>query len=152
MACLILGDLARTARAVRAPIVPSEAWYTPFSRFAMAFACVNCSWPSKQDEEASYVEFWQVTSVNARLGSRHLRKPSAPAFNDFYKAFDEWLPPQLPSHVDQVTIQILWPDMEANPPDPGGVPLHSYLPQCLWEANSNPRGRYVNRRPEGVLG
>ena len=57
--------------------------------------------------------------MNARLGSRHLRKPSASAFNDFYKAFEEQLPSQMSSRVDQVTIQMLWPDMETNPPIPG---------------------------------
>ena len=56
--------------------------------------------------------------------------------DDFYDAFEEWLPSQIPS-FDQVTIQILWPDMEANPPIRGEF-LYLFWEDFSWEENSDP--------------
>ena len=62
-------------------------------------------------EEDSYVNFWQI------LGERPTwQQAFEEAFgigvNDFYKAFEEWLPSQLPPPLVTLKLQVRWPDME----------------------------------------
>ena len=64
----------------------------------------------EQAEEDSYVNYWKL------LGERpNWQQAFEEAFgigvNDFYKAFDEWLPSQL-LHLVQLKLQMHWPDME----------------------------------------
>ena len=85
--------------------------------YAMAFLASTLL-VDQADEEASYVKYWQFLH-DRPTWQQAFEDAFGIGIEDFYKAFEEQLPSQISSHVDQVTIQILWPDMETNPPIPG---------------------------------
>ena len=125
------GDLARTVSCPGASCAFGGVYLYALSFAASLFL-------AEQAGEDSYVEFWRLRGERSTW-EQAFEKAFGTGVNDFYKAFEEWLPSQIPSR-DQVTIQILWPDMEANPQIRGEF---LYLdPAISWEANSNPRGRY----------
>ena len=82
----------------------------PFYTYAMAFAALTLL--VEQAEEDSYVRYWSLlhdhpTWQQAFEGSFGID------IEDFYRAFEEWLPSQLPPPTVRLTLTIRWPDMEA---------------------------------------
>ena len=80
--------------------------------YALSFA--GAKFLTEQSPGSAFAEFWKL------LGERSIwQQAFVDAFgtgvDDFYAAFEAWLPTQIPSY-DRITIQIRWPDMEANPP------------------------------------
>ena len=100
------GDLARTVSYADARCAFAEAYFYPLSFVAALFLAENAG-------ENSYVEFWRLLGERSTW-EQAFEEAFGTGVNDFYKAFEEWLPSQIPS-FDQVTIQMLWPDMETNP-------------------------------------
>lgn len=95
--------------------------------YALSFAAAKFL-AEQVPAENAFVEFWGL------LGERSAwQQAFSEAFgitvDDFYLAFEQWLPSQIPS-FDVVTIQMLWPDMAANP---------------------LPRGEFLYLWPEDVL-
>ena len=125
---LTYGDLAKTVNYADALCGFAEGYFYPLS-FAATFFL------AERAPEGSYVEFWRLLGEHSTW-QRAFDEAFGISVNDFYEAFGAWLPAQLPS-FDQVTIEILWPDMDANPPVVGEF-LYLYPEHILWEANSNP--------------
>ena len=121
-------DLARSVNYANAICTFGDHYFYGLSFVAALFL-------AEQAPEDSYVDFWRL------LGERSTwRQAFEEAFgtsvDDFVQAFEEWLPSQIPSY-DQVTIQMLWPDMGAHPQIPGEF-LYLGLHEESWEGNSNP--------------
>ena len=81
------------------------------------------------------MEFWGLLGERSTW-EQAFEEAFGTGVDDFYDAFEAWLPSQIPS-FDQVTIQMLWPDMEANPPIVGEF-LYLYQEDWSWEENSPP--------------
>ena len=64
----------------------------------------------EQASADSYVQYWKLLHERPNW-QQAFEEAFGIGVNDFYKAFDEWLPSQLPSLV-QLSIQMHWPDME----------------------------------------
>ncbi len=126
------GDLERSENYLDALCTFADIYFYALSFVASQFVV-------EQADEDSYVEFWKL------LGGRPtwqqaFQEAFGTGFNEFYTAFEEWLPSQIPSY-DQVTIQMFWPDMEANPPIRGEF-LYLSVGEVSWEADSNPEYRF----------
>ena len=127
------GDLARTVSYPNALCAFEEHYFYPLSFVAALFL-------AEQAEEDSYVEFWKLLGEHSTW-QQAFEEAFGTGINDFYMAFEEWLPSQIPSY-DQVTIQMFWPDMEANPPIPGEF-LYLWTEGLSWGGNSNPDGWWL---------
>jgi hypothetical protein len=124
------GDLERSENYLDALCTFADIYFYALSFVASQFVV-------EQADEDSYVEFWKL------LGGRPtwqqaFQEAFGTGFNEFYTAFEEWLPSQIPSY-DQVTIQMFWPDMDANPPIPGEF-LYLWHEDLSWEGDLNPDG------------
>ena len=101
-----IGDLAELGDYLAFKCTFSDNYSYPLSFAASVFLL-------EQAQADSYVNYWTL------LGERPTWEQSfEEAFgidvDDFYTAFDEWLPSQLPSSV-QFKLQMRWPDMENQP-------------------------------------
>ncbi len=85
----------------------------PNDTYAMAFLASTLL-VDQADEEASYVKYWQFLH-DRPTWQQAFEEAFGIGVDDFYKAFEEWLPSQIAA-FENVTINVLWPDMEANPP------------------------------------
>ena len=126
-----------------------------FYFYALSF--IAAKFLAEQAEEGDWVEFWRV------LGERRTWQQ---AFEDtfgvtprnFYDAFEEWLPSQIPSS-DQIIIRMLWPDIDVNPPSsrellylwPGRVLSESPTP-ISWSTGSLGLGELTFTVPAGTIG
>ncbi len=79
--------------------------------YAMAFA--GLYFLVEQAEEDSYLRYWEL--LNDRPPNQAFEDAFGIGLEDFYGAFEEWLPSQLPSQV-QLSVLLRWPGKEA--PDP----------------------------------
>ena len=109
------------------------------SLYDYALSFVAALFVAEQAEVDSYVEFWKLLGERPTW-QQAFQEAFGAGVNDSYTAFEEWLPSQIPSY-DQVTIQMSWPDMDANPPVPGEF-LYLRHENLSWEGNSNPDGRW----------
>ena len=92
-----------------------------------------------QAEGDSYVNFWKLLGERSTW-QEAFEEAFGIGINEFYDAFEEWLPTQIPSY-DQVTIEILWPNVEAHPQVRGEflyvIPhLDGNSNHILWSAGS----------------
>ena len=126
------GDLARTA-----DFADARCTFGEFHFYALSF--VAAKFLAEQAPENAYVEFWKLLGESTNW-QQAFEGAFGIGVDDFYDAFEEWLPSQIPSY-DQVVIQMLWPDMEANPPIVGEflyLGWGDYLENVSWEENSRP--------------
>ena len=126
------GDLARTAEYSNVRCTFSEIYY-----YALSF--VAAKFLAEQASENAYVEFWKLLGENSTW-QQAFEAAFGIGVDDYYDEFEEWLPSQIPA-FDQVTIQMLWPDMEANPPIVGEflyIYWGNYDEDVTWEENSDP--------------
>ena len=120
------GDLARSATYANALCSFSDFYYYALS-FSAAFFLGG------QAAEDSYVEFWKLLGERSSW-QQAFEEAFGTNITDFYRAFAAWLPSQIPSY-DQVTIQMLWPDMETNPQVQGEF-LYLLLDAQSWEGET----------------
>ena len=121
------GDLPRTVSCPGASCDFGGPYLYTLSFVAVLFL-------AEQAEEDSYVEFWRLSGERSTW-EQAFEEAFGIGVNDFYKAFEEQLPSQMSSRVDQVTIQMLWPDMETNPPIPGEFLSIKYVGKVFREQN-----------------
>ena len=124
-------DLARTAEYSDARCTFGEIYY-----YALSF--VAAKFLAEQASENAYVEFWKLLGENSTW-QQAFEAAFGIGVDDYYDEFEEWLPSQIPA-FDQVTIQMLWPDMEANPPIVGEflyLYWGDYLEDVSWEDDSD---------------
>ena len=86
---------------------------------------------AEQAEEGDWVEFWRVLGER-RTWQQAFEDTVAVTPRNFYDAFQEWLPSQIPSS-DQITIRMLWPDIDVNPPNSREF-LNLWPERILWES------------------
>ena len=111
--------------------------------YALSFVATR--FLAEQAPEDSYVEFWRLLGERPTW-QQAFEEAFGTGVHDFYEAFEAWLPSQVPA-FDRLTIQVTWPDMEANPPV---FPERLYLwpRSTYWEGNSNPQGNWSTGSPE----
>ena len=81
----------------------------PIYVYAMAFAGADLL--VGQAEEDSYARYWQLLQ-DRPTWQQAFEEAFGLGIEDFYAAFEEWLPAQLPSSV-QLSVQLRWPGKEA---------------------------------------
>ena len=59
----------------------------------------------------AFVRYWKLFGERQTLQTA-FEEAACIGVDEFYKAFDAWLPSQLPPPQVQLSIQLLWPDME----------------------------------------
>ena len=100
------GDLAR--------IEDSSTFKCSFSEFysyALSFAA--SVFLVSQASEESYVRYWELLGERPSWQAA-FEEAFCVGIDDFYKAFDDWLPGQLPNRV-QLSMQLVWPDINVQP-------------------------------------
>ncbi len=104
--------------------------------YALSFAA--STFLVEQSGEDSYVNYWKLLQ-DRPTWQQAFEESFGIGVNDFYKAFDEWLPSQLPSRV-RLSIQMLWPGIES----PGTTWRFLYLNIENW-------GIWENTRPSPLF-
>ena len=103
------------------------------SVYALGFA--GTAFLLEQAAEDSYVKYWKL------LGERPTwQQAFEEAFsidiNDFYSAFDEWLPSQLPPAEIELKITLRWPNFEPLTSTATSISmptgLETLLPKAIW--------------------
>ena len=125
---LKIGDLARIEDYRTFQCTFSNNYSYPLSFAASTFLV-------EQSEEDSYVNYWKLLQ-DRPTWQQAFEEAFGIGVNDFYKAFDEWLPSQLPLNV-QLSIQMRWPGIE----NPGTTWRFLYLYLENWGIWESPPSR-----------
>ena len=120
------GDLVRSVSYANAVCAFGQHYF-----YALSFAASQ--FLTEEAEENAYVEFWGLLGIRATW-QEAFEESFEMTFVEFAQAFEEWLLPRIPSK-DQVTIQVLWPDMDANPQIRGEF-LYLRMDDLVWEGGS----------------
>ena len=81
--------------------------------YAYALSFAASAFLVEQVKEGAYVNYWKLLGERPTWGQA-FEEAFGIGVNDFYKAFDEWLPSQLLPLV-QLKLRMQWPDMENQP-------------------------------------
>ena len=81
--------------------------------YAYALSFAASVFLAEQAGEDSYVKYWRLVGERPTW-QQAFEEAFGVGVNDFYRAFDEWLPSQLPP-LAQLKLPLLWPDMENQP-------------------------------------
>ena len=79
--------------------------FNPAYTYSMAF--LGTLLAMEQEEEDSYVQFWQLLH-DRPTWQQAFEEAFSIGIEDFYQTFEEWLPLQLPSEV-QLLVRLHWP-------------------------------------------
>ena len=120
-------DLARTD--------DSAATNCRFGHYEYALSFVAAKRLAETAPRGSYVEFFWAINDHPTW-QQAFRATFGIEVDDFYAAFEKWLPSQIPSY-DQAVIEILWPDLEENP-----LPVGEFL--YLWAVPTTFEGTRPN--------
>ena len=83
-----------------------------FYNYGMAFAASYLL--VEQAEQDSYVQYWKLLH-DRPTWQQAFEEAFGIGIEDFYKAFEEWLPSQLPPSLAQLSAYLRWPGKEGSP-------------------------------------
>ncbi len=101
-----IGDLAELGSYLDFKCTFSDNYSYPLSFAASVFLL-------EQAQADSYVNYWTLLGERSTW-EQAFEEAFGVRVSDFYAAFDEWLPSQLPP-LAQLKLQMRWPDMESLP-------------------------------------
>ena len=103
------------------PVAPAGTWNT--YTYALGFAAVT--YLVEQAGADSYSRYWSLLD-DRETWQQAFEDAFGTGVTEFYRAFDEWLPLQLPSDF-MVRLFIRWPDMDDLPQTIGRIRVRSTL-------------------------
>ena len=128
-------------------------------QYAYALSFAASVFLAEQAGEESYVKYWRLIGERPTW-QQAFEESFGIEVNDFYKAFDEWLPSKLLPLV-QLKLQMRWPDMENEPNSQKFIYLDIHPTweneptRLMWRTTSSPTDQALYMTvmyPEGLVG